>query len=336
MPILFGSGFPDPSQMWFGNNPIKEVWVGDQKIWPSAPVGPGTDASFWFDFDNPNNLFSNKGSHKPAITIKPSVTSQGDHAMFDTASLVTTTAATDWLNGYSVSLWFKGLSAGTGWKTLFYRAAPSGTLTNETYVVHNVSSTAVTVVSGLKFGSVHKEYSANTPVPLSADWTHVAVVWRRTSTTAFNCSIFINAVLRGSFNATGYASNTKFSTEKIFIGGSRTAGQWAGRMDDLMVWDRALTTAEVQELYQIGRSVVPQILTSGPFSFIVGDPGGMNLFADFTVEHWAADGLPPGITLNGSSGYLSGAATLAGSGTMIIAAYGGGKTATKSFAWSVT
>lgn len=333
MSILLGSGTSDPSQMFFGNNPLKEVWVGNNKLWPS---GPQSDAHFWFDFDDSDSFLKNRGVTKESLAVSGVFpVHDNDHVIFEPTTRLSTSQVAPWLNGFTVSMWTRDTPANSGWKTIMHRAVASGTLTNEAYIVYNTSATTITTVSGLKFGSVHKEYSANYALPVTADWFHTVVVWRRTSTTAFTCTFYVNGVQRGSFSATGYASNTKFSSEGLYLGGNRTAGEWSGRMDDLLIWDRALTAAEVTELYDMGRSRIPRILTEGPFEFVLNESGSLYMVADFQVTSWSATGLPAGITLS-STGHLSGSATTAGSGSMVVTATGNGLSATKTYAWTVS
>lgn len=333
MSILLGNGASDPAQMFFGNNPLKEVWVGNNKIWPS---GPQSDAKFWYDFDDSAALLKNRGTTNVGATVSGTFpVSDHDHAIFEPTTRLSTTPTTNWVDGYTVSMWTRDTPANSGWKTILHRAVASGTLTNETYIVHDTSGTTTKIATGLKFGSVHREYVSNYSLPVSADWFHTVVAWKRLTATSYNCTIYINGVQRGSFTAAGYASNTKFSAEQLYIGGNRTAGEWSGRMDDLLIWDRGLSAAEVTELYNQDRSWIPQILTQGPFDFVLGEPGGLYLVADFLAPSWSATGLPNGITLS-STGYLSGSATTAGSGTMVITATGNGLTATKTFPWTVS
>lgn len=332
MSILLGNGTSDPAQMFFGSNPLKEVWVGNNKIWPS---GPQSDAKFWFDFDDRAAILKNKGTTKPSVAVSGTFpVFDNDHVIFDSTTRLDTKPTTDWMNGYTVSMWTRDTPANSGWKTILHRAVSSGTLTNEAYIVHNTSGTTTTIVAGLKFGSVHREYLSNYSPPVSLDWFHTVVVWKRLTSTSYNCTIYINGVQRGSFNATGYASYTRFSTEQLYIGGNRTAGEWSGRMDDLLIWDRGLSASEVTELYNQGRSRIPQILTQGPFDFVIGESGGLYLVSDFPTTSWSATGLPDGITLS-PTGYLSGSATTEGSGTMVVTASGEGLTATKSYSWTV-
>lgn len=333
MSILLGNGASDPTQMFFGNNPLKEVWVGNNKIWPS---GPQSDAKFWFDFNDGAAVLKNKGTSGPSLEVSGTFpVFDQDHAIFEPTSRLSTTPTTNWTNGYTVAMWTRDTPANSGWKTIMHRAVESGTLTNETYIVYNTSATTTTIATGLKFGSVHKEYLSNYSPPVSSVWFHTVVVWKRLTTTSYRCTIYIDGVERGNFSATGYASNTRFGTEKLYIGGNRTAGEWSGRMDDLLIWDRGLSSSEVTELYNQGRSWVPQILTEGPFDFAINESGSMTFVADFSVAEWSATGLPNGLTMD-ANGTLSGVATTEGSGTMVVTATGVGLSATKSFSWTAT
>lgn len=333
MSILLGSGTSDPSQMFFGNNSLKEVWVGNNKLWPS---GPQSDSDFWLDFDDSAAPLRNQGVIAGSFGFSGTFpTHDHDHVIFDPTTRLNTSQATPWLNGFTFSMWTRDTPASSGWKTIMHRAVASGTLTNEAYIVYNTTGTNTAVVSGLKFGSVHKEFITSSTVPTSSDWFHTVVVWKRLTTTSYSCTFYIDGVARGTFNATGYASNTKFSTERLYIGGNRTAGEWSGRMDDLVIWDRPLTSTEVTELYLQGRSRIPQILTQGPFEFVLNESGSLYMVSDFQVTSWSATGLPAGITLS-STGHLSGAATTVGSGSMVVTATGNGMSATKTYAWTVS
>lgn len=332
MSILNGTGTTQPKEIWYGNNQIKEVWVGDNKIWPT---GPQSDAQYWFDFDDDSARLKNKGLTRQGVAVTGTFpVFDHDHAIFEPTTNLNTTPTTNWVDGYSVSMWTKDTPPSSGWKTIIHRAVSSGTLTNEAYVVYDTSATATTIASGLKFGSVHKEYLSNYSVPVSTGWFHTVVTWRRLTTTSYNCTFYINGVQRGSFTASGYASNTKFSTEKLYIGGNRSFGEWSGRIDDLIIWDRGLSAAEVTELYNQGRSWIPRITTASPMSFAVGEPGSMLLATDFGATTWTATGLPDGLTLS-TAGLLSGTPTTVGSGVMTLTASSDLYSATKAITWDV-
>lgn len=332
MSILLGNGTSDPAQMFFGSNPLKEVWVGNNKIWPS---GPQSDAKFWYDFNEEAALLKNKGTTNVNVAVSGTFpVFDRDHAIFGPTTRISTTPTTGWLNGYTTSMWVRDTPANSGWKTFLHRAPSTGWV-KETYVVLETNATTTTVVSGLRFPPTHNEYRANYSFPVSSDWTHIVVVWARTSSTTFQCRFYINGVARGVFNGSGYLAGDQFTSENLFIGGSRDTSEWSGRLDDFLLWDRGLSATEVTELYNQGRSRIPQILTQGPFDFVLGEPGGLYLVADFPLPSWSATGLPNGITLS-PDGLLSGSATTEGSGSMVVTATGNGLTATKTFPWTVS
>lgn len=313
------------------------VWNGSSytKVWP---IGPQSDAAIWLDFNNQTTLFKNKGTSASTIPVMDSsgaVTFDKDHALFGANGRIYAEPSSTWEDGWTLSMWTRDTPANSGWKTIMHRAMPTGTLTNEAYIVHNTSATTTTTVSGLKFGSTHREFSANYSLPVGVDWFHTVVVWERTSTTAFQCRFYINGVLRGSFSGTGYPSNSKFGAEQLYVGGNRTAGEWSGRMDDLIMWRRAITGDEVTELYNMGRSSLPQITTSSLDKMKHTIPFSQQLTADFPVTTWTAVGVPPGLTLNASTGVLSGTPSQMTSGAMTITATGSGVTDTSTFSWSV-
>lgn len=331
MSIMLGNRTSDPSQMFYGSKPLKEVWVGDNKIWPT---GPQVDALYWFDFDNSSAVLKNRGTSVQNVAVSGAYPAHShDHVFFAANTRMSVPPPTGWLNGYTTSMWVRDTPVNSGWKTFLHRAPSTGWV-KETYVVLETNATTTTVVSGLRFPPTQNEYRSNYSFPVSSDWTHIVVVWARTSSTTFQCRFYINGVARGVFNGSGYLAGDQFTSENLFIGGNRDAGEWSGRLDDFLLWDRPLSATEVTELYNQGRSWIPQILTPGPFGFSLGESGHLYFAADFEVLSWSATGLPDGLTMS-SAGFLSGAATTEGSGTMVVTASGDGITATKAFAWSV-
>ena len=335
MSILLGSGTSGPSKMFFGNNPLKEVWVGSNKIWPT---GPTSDAAFLFNFNDQSAPYRNLGSENKSLTLYGSYAYDHDHVYIANTGRFQTTSSSNWFNGFTVSMWTRDAVANSNWRTLFHRAPASGTLNNETYIVQNSNASATSIHAGLRLNGTVKEFVSNFSPPINGGWFHTAVVWARASATAYTCTFYINGVQRGSFNATGFSSNVSIPADHpLYIGAGRDNDgfEWSGRMDDLIIWDRPLSAAEVTTVYNSGRSWVPRIYNAGPLDFTVNEPGGMFLTADFTPTSWSATGLPNGITL-GSNGYLSGTVTATGSGTMIVTATDGTNTATKSISWTAT
>lgn len=338
MSIFNGLGGDDLAEAWSGSNEVVEIWVGDNKVWSAG--GIEREATIWLDFDDASVPLRNKGTSSatlPVMTASGAITHNKDHAIFGVNGRVFAEPSSTWQDGFTLSMWTRDTPANSGWRTIMHRAIPgTGTLTNEAYIVHNTSATNVNTVSGLKFNSTHREFAADYSLPVGVDWFHTVVVWERTSSTTFQCRFYINGVSRGIYDATGYSSTDQFTTEELYIGGNRTSGEWSGRMDDLMMWRRALSTEEVLYLYGLGRSAVPQITTFNLNEMTVATPYSQQLVANFPVTSWSAVGVPPGLSLNSSTGVLSGTPSQVTSGTMVVTANGaGGITDSTAFSWSV-
>ena len=334
MSIFNGSSPSELSEAWFGSNKLSEIWVGNNKVWPT---GPDADAAFRLTFDSQATFLNNTGTASttiPTMTSSGSITFDKDHAIFGTNGRLFAEPSSSWIDGYTLSMWTRDTPANSGWRTIMHRAMPSGTLTNEAYIVHNTSATTTTTVSGLKFGSTHREFAANYSLPVGVDWFHTVVVWERISSGTFRCRFYINGIPRGSFDGTGYSASDQFSTEELYIGGNRTAGEWSGRMDDLIMWRRPLSDAEVLELYNMGRSAAPQITTTSVNQMKITIPYSQQFEASFPVETWSAVGVPPGLTFS-STGLLSGTPTQITSGTMTVTATAGAITDQRTYSWQV-
>lgn len=336
MSITNGTGTIQPKEIWYGNNKIKEVWVGDNKVWPLL-VGPYSDADLYLNFNNADNAYKNLGVEGAPVLPEGGMLHEHDNMFVANTGKIQTFSNSNWASGYSVSMWTRGVPVNSGWKTIMHRGNSSGSYTHESYVVQNTNASDTTIHSGLSLSGTIREYAATYRPPVGSDWFHTVVVWTRTSSTAFNCKFYIDGVLRGSFNATGYPANVQMQpTYPIFFGSGRDNDgfEWTGSIDDIALWSRGLTATEVTELYTIGRSWIPRITTESPMSFAVGEPGTMLLATDFGATNWTATGLPDGLTLS-AAGLLSGTPTTIGSGVMTLTASSDLYSATKAITWNV-
>lgn len=337
MSILNGTGTTQPKEIWYGNNKIKEVWVGDNKVWPLL-VGPYSDADLYLNFNNSDNAYENLGIEGAPVLPEGGLLHEHDNLFVANTGKLQTFSNSNWASGYTVSMWTRDVPVNSGWKTVMHRTVSSGSMTYEAYVVQNTNASDTTIHAGLRLNGIVREYAATYRPPVNSGWFHTVVVWTRTSSTAFNCKFYIDGVLRGSFNATGFPANVQMQpTYPIFFGSGRDNDgfEWSGNMDDVTLWSRSLTAAEVTELHDIGRSWIPRITTMSPLSFAVGESGSMLLATDFGATTWTVTGsLPIGLVLY-ASGLLTGTPTTVGSGVMTITASSDLYSVTKAIAWNV-
>lgn len=74
MSILLGNGASDPAQMWYGNSALKEVWVGDKKVWPAdvllsifVPFNSNSDIDHYFPIRGFDARTSSSSPRRPAF-----------------------------------------------------------------------------------------------------------------------------------------------------------------------------------------------------------------------------------------------------------------------------
>jgi len=93
--------------------------------------------------------------------------------------------------------------------------------------------------------------AATCPIPLG-QWTHIVVMYN--DPTSY---VYINGVQKATTNGTGGALNTNISTP-LKIGTNHLLSAFASAtMDDIRVYNRALTADEVGQLYSLGGGTVP-------------------------------------------------------------------------------
>ena len=85
--------------------------------------------------------------------------------------------------------------------------------------------------------------SGASTVPLN-EWSHVVVVWNTDGP-----YLYVNGVLKNNIASTG----TVAPNGVINIGAENTARQFLGKIDEVRVYNRALTADEIKQLYNMGK-----------------------------------------------------------------------------------
>ncbi|MBK9228941.1 MAG: laminin G domain-containing protein [Ignavibacteria bacterium] len=171
-----------------------------------------------------------------------------------------------WVNPSSVSTTDKGIisKGSTLGASLRYalRIIPGGRITVSTNGIVRLTST----------GTV----AANS-------WRHVCATYN-SATDSF--AIYINGVLnvRALVVSAAPASNT----DSLFIGVSGTSASFAGLMDDVRIWNKALTTTEVATYFRTSLATSGAVYSGLVLSqtFQKQNPGG----TVFTLNDWSGNG----------------------------------------------
>jgi hypothetical protein len=149
---------------------------------------------------------------------------------------VASSASLPTTEGLSYSMWIKSNSTGG---TTFFARPNSGTGYALSYAFGNRltfahdGSTDMTARTSSSFGAL----------PIGV-WTHVVVTWDG-STTAANVLFYKNTVVQAHDINTNGVSLTSTSGQNFIIGGS-------GGIDDVRLYNRVLSVAEIKQLYILG------------------------------------------------------------------------------------
>jgi hypothetical protein len=137
------------------------------------------------------------------------------------------TASLNLTSGMTLEAWVYPISSG-GWRDLIYKSLGSLSL----YYLGTYSGLSAT---GGTYGA--HIYGRGT-LPLNA-WSHVAATYDRTTQ-----RIYVNGVQVGSRAETDLIQT---STEAVTLGGDTAhARYWAGRIDEVRIYNRALSASEIQ------------------------------------------------------------------------------------------
>jgi len=116
-------------------------------------------------------------------------------------------------------------------------------------------------------------------------WDHIVVTWDGSST----MHIYVNDTDEAFTNSGGFGNQTGTG---FHLASNVSTGNWFnGRMDEVGLWSRELTSAEVTELYGGGTSPPPYPFTTGPdftlLQFNVGDSWKLGAGAQLNVgDSW--------------------------------------------------
>lgn len=89
---------------------------------------------------------------------------------------------------------------------------------------------------------------ANGTVPTDGSWHHIACVCEEDGT----CKMYVDGVLQ---TTTGTQSGTITNSTLPFQVGGTTGGIWNGAIDQVLYWDRPISQAEVDALYNSGNGI---------------------------------------------------------------------------------
>lgn len=179
-----------------------------------------------------------------------------------------------------------------------------------------------------------------------ANWHHIVAV---RDASADSNSLYVDAVLDVSdtINYTGVFSNTG----ELALGNHFNSYFLDGLLDEVALYDRALTPAEIQAHYNAGAgqsycegNQPPNVTHPGDQSNQEGESVSLQIMAsdpEMDALTYSADGLPPNLNINATSGLISGAIAFGASSSSpytveVSAVDTGALSDSEVFVWTVT
>jgi glucose/arabinose dehydrogenase/PKD repeat protein len=138
----------------------------------------------------------------------------------------------DLTTAMTLEAWVRPTALGNVWRTVVFKEQSS----HMTYALYGSTSTGRP--TGQAFVGGERDARATTALPANT-WSHLAVTYDNATV-----RLYVNGAQAASLAVTGPMA---VSTGPLKLGGNAIWGEWyAGLMDDVRVYDRPLTTAEIQ------------------------------------------------------------------------------------------
>jgi hypothetical protein len=207
-----------------------------------AAAGTGPVAAYSFDAGSGSTVADATGNGNTG-TINNATWSASGHSgsalSFNGSNAWVTVpdnASLDLTTGYTLEAWVKPTAANGQWRAAVIKEDPAQSELD--YGLYGLTDSGPPSAHVL-VGNPPDTYLRGTTAPPLNSWTHVAATYDGTT-----LRVYANGVQQASKAVSG-AIDT--STGALRIGGNSIWGEWfAGLIDDVRVYNRALTTTELQ------------------------------------------------------------------------------------------
>jgi hypothetical protein len=264
------------------------------QTWGACTPPPADLVSWWSGNNHPFDLISlNNGTLTNGLTYTASGKVQQAFSFdgTDDALVMTTTALNGAYNQFTIDAWVFPTSRGN-LKTIISKSNTDG------FALRANGDGNLVFYMQTSGGSYNVTFSHATLLPLPLDtWTHVAIVYDGVTYNEIAC--FVNGALVGSVSASGTVSNTLNASTCLMIGNEPDVCNvqteegldfsWAGRLDEIEFFNRALFLTEIQAIYNAG--VDGKCLDLIPDTFTFTDIVGASLSTQYTSNTITVGGL---------------------------------------------
>ena len=227
------------ADLWTATGDSAEVVTDGLLAYYKLDDGSGTSAADWTGNGNTGTLTNMSGSEWTSGKIGGCLQFDGNNDLVSTADDASRMQVT---GDYSSSVWINPDPAQKIWAGIYTRTDPAGNTNHWNLQFDNTANRNLIIYHGSSQWQIGAQLS-----DVAGDWHHISVVRSGTTMTIY---------LDGAVIRTATWNNAPVSGNgHLNIGGDRTATSsyvFKGLIDDLRIYDRALTPAEVQTLYAQG------------------------------------------------------------------------------------
>ena len=205
----------------------------------APPTSSGLVAAYGFDEGTGTSVSDRSGKGNNGVisgaTWAPTGRFGKALSFNGTSSWVTVadSASLDLTNGMTLEAWIYPTATMTGWRTVMMKEQPSADIY---YLSANTDINQP--ATGVSVGGTIRQLDAGTTIPVNA-WTHLTATYDGTTQ-----RLYINGVQVASGAQTGSITT---SISPLYIGGNSVWGEYfKGYIDEVRIYNRALTTGEIQ------------------------------------------------------------------------------------------
>jgi glucose/arabinose dehydrogenase len=205
----------------------------------AAPPPPGLVAAYGFDESTGTSVADRSGTGNTGTLTGPAWTTSGHFGSalsfdgIDDRVVVADANSLDLTTGMTLEAWVRPTAAGGVWRSVVAKNG-TGTVAYNLYANRNTNRPA----AEMNIGGSLRIANGTAQLALNA-WSHVAATYDGTT---------IRLYVNGTQVGTGaFAGSLLSTTGQLWIGGNAVWSEWfAGTIDDVRVYNRALTAAQIQ------------------------------------------------------------------------------------------
>ncbi len=231
------------------------VWKGE--VWSFTTWGePNSHLVSWWKFDEGEGTiaYDSAGNNDGTIYGATWTSGQIDGALdFDGTGDYVNVGNDNSLDvdAFTISAWVYRRQSGKNWQTIIDKSG--GSSSNGGYALYVDADDKVNVF--LADGAAPSpRFSTSNSFPIST-WVHVVATFNGGVVNSGDIKVYYNAIEQ-SGTEYNYGTSLKSNTRNVYIGtyqaSTGTTGKWNGMIDDVRIYDRALSAEEIWQLYQSG------------------------------------------------------------------------------------